>query len=173
MDGEFFPTTTGAHDVRAGAMWKGGGRMAGRKRVGRPPKFKSVEAMERLIEAYFEGCRGEVLRDADDEPVLNKFGEVVMVGARPPTMTGLALALGCKPQFEAVIRRAKSRIEQYTEERLFDRDGNRGAQFSLQNNFRGWKESRDVTLSAAEGADIMAEVRTRMAAEGQVVTDDA
>ena len=157
--------------------------MAGRKRVGRPPKFKSVEAMERLIEAYFEGCRGEVLRDADDEPVLNKYGEVVMVGARPPTMTGLALALGFadrsslldyegKPQFEAVIRRAKSRIEQYTEERLFDRDGNRGAQFSLQNNFRGWKESRDVTLSAAEGADIMAEVRTRMAAEGQVVTDD-
>lgn len=158
--------------------------MAGRNRVGRPPKFKSVEAMERLIEAYFEGCRGEVLRDADDKPVLNKFGEVVMVGARPPTMTGLALALGFadrsslldyegKPQFEAVIRIAKSRIEQYTEERLFDRDGNRGAQFSLQNNFRGWKESRDVTLSAAEGADIMAEVRTRMAAEGQVVTDDA
>lgn len=158
--------------------------MAGRKRVGRPPKFKSVEAMERLIEAYFEGCRGEVLRDADDEPVLNKYGEVVMVGARPPTMTGLALALGFadrsslldyegKPKFEAVIRRAKSRIEQYTEERLFDRDGNRGAQFSLQNNFRGWKESRDVTLSAAEGADIMAEVRTRMAAEVQVVTDDA
>ena len=158
--------------------------MAGRKRVGRPPKFKSVEAMERLIEAYFEGCRGEVLRGAGDVPVLNKYGEVVMVGARPPTMTGLALALGFadrsslldyegKPQFEAVIRRAKSRIEQYTEERLFDRDGNRGAQFSLQNNFRGWKESRDVTLSAAEGADIMAEVRTRMAAEGQVVTDDA
>ena len=158
--------------------------MAGRKRVGRPPKFKSVEAMERLIEAYFEGCRGEVLRGAGDVPVLNKYGEVVMVGARPPTMTGLALALGFadrsslldyegKPQFEAVIRRAKSRIEQYTEERLFDRDGNRGAQFSLQNNFRGWKESRDVTLSAAEGADIMAEVRTRMAAEGQVVSDDA
>ena len=158
--------------------------MADGKRVGRPPKFKSVEAMERLIEAYFEGCRGEVLRDADDEPVLNKYGEVVMVGARPPTMTGLALALGFadrsslldyegKPQFEAVIRRAKSRIEQYTEERLFDRDGNRGAQFSLQNNFRGWKESRDVTLTAAEGADIMAEVRTRMEAEVQVVSDDA
>lgn len=158
--------------------------MAGRNRVGRPPKFKSVEAMERLIEGYFEGCKGEVLRDGDEEPVLNKYGEVVMVGARPPTMTGLALALGFadrsslldyegKPQFEAVIRRAKSRIEQYTEERLFDRDGNRGAQFSLQNNFKGWKESKDVTLSTAEGADIMAEVRTRMAAEGQVVTDDA
>lgn len=150
--------------------------MSVRHAGGRPPKFRSVQAMEEMIDAYFEGCKGEVLRDAEDEPVINKWGEVVMVGARPPTMTGLALALGFadrsslldyqgKPQFEAVIRRARSRIEQYTEERLFDRDGSAGARFSLQNNFRGWRDNRDVSITAAEGTDIMAEVRSMMATE--------
>lgn len=33
---------------------------------------------------------------------------------------------------------AKSRIEMYVEERLFDKDGANGAKFSLQNNFKGW-----------------------------------
>lgn len=157
--------------------------MSAKNTGGRPPKFRSAQAMEKLIDAYFEGCKGEVLYDAEDEPVLNKWGEVVMVGKRPPTMTGLALALGFadrsslkdyqgKPQFEAVIRRAKSRIEQYTEERLFDRDGSAGARFSLQNNFNDWRDNRDVSITAAEGTDIMAEVRSRMAAEAQVVVDD-
>ena len=77
-----------------------------------------------------------------------------------------------KPQFEAVIRRARSRIEQYTEERLFDRDGSAGARFSLQNNFKGWRDNRDVSITAAEGTDIMAEVRAKMAEEAQVVARD-
>ena len=158
--------------------------MSAKHAGGRPPKFKSVAEMETLIDSYFEGCKGEVLRDDDDKPVINKWGEVVMVGNRPPTMTGLALALGFadrsslldyqgKPQFEAVIRRARSRIEQYTEERLFDREGSAGARFSLQNNFKRWKESKDVNLTAAEGTEIMAEVRARMAEEGPVVPGEA
>ena len=36
------------------------------------------------------------------------------------------------------ITRAKSYIEEYTERRLFDRDGVQGAKFSLINNFKGW-----------------------------------
>ncbi|KAA5659602.1 hypothetical protein F3G60_33715, partial [Pseudomonas aeruginosa] len=67
----------------------------------------------------------------------------------PPTVTGLALALGFnsrqsllnyqgKAEFMDTITRAKARVEQYTEERLFDRDGSNGAQFSLRNNFKGW-----------------------------------
>lgn len=150
--------------------------MAGKKAGGRPPKFRSPAAMQAKIDEYFEGCKGEILRDDDGMPVLTKRGDVVMVGERPPTMTGLALALGfadrsslldyqAKPRFEAVIVRAKSRIEQYAEERLFDRDGAAGARFSLQNNFRGWKETRDVNVSASESTDIMAEVRARMDAE--------
>ena len=39
-------------------------------------------------------------------------------------------------EFVDTITRAKARVEQYAEERLFDRDGSNGAQFSLRNNFR-------------------------------------
>jgi hypothetical protein len=38
------------------------------------------------------------------------------------------------------ITRAKARVEEYTEQRLFDRDGVNGAKFSLINNFKGWRD---------------------------------
>lgn len=149
-------------------QWKSAG--------GRPPKFTSVKKMQAKIDAYFKQCEGHLLTDEETgKPVIYK-GMPVYEDQRPPTVTGLALALGFatraslmdyqgKPQFEAIILRAKSRIEQYTEERLFDRDGNAGARFSLQNNFKGWKEKAEVSLSAAEGEDIMAEIAARMAGE--------
>ena len=128
--------------------------------AGRPPKFESVEELEQRIEAYFEDCKGELLKDDDGKPVLDKRGQPVMLGVRPPTVTGLALALGfadrrsllnyeAKAKYAKVITRAKSRIEQYAEERLYDRDGCMGARFNLRNNFRGWSDE-----SRAEGADV-------------------
>lgn len=121
---------------------------------GRPPKYKSKKEIEGLIEEYFKKCEGEILKDKDGNPVLNKYGSPCIVGSHPPTVTGLALALGFttrlalinyqgKPEFMNTIMRAKSRIEQYTEERLFDRDGVNGAKFSLKNNFKGWSENPD------------------------------
>lgn len=73
---------------------------------------------------------------------------------RPPTTAGLAYALGFqdrsslldyqgRKQFFPSVKRAKLRIEAYTEERLFDRDGVNGAKFSLTNNFKGWKNNPD------------------------------
>ena len=47
-----------------------------------------------------------------------------------------------KEEFVNTITRAKSRVEQYAEERLFDRDGSNGAQFSLKNNFKGWNADK-------------------------------
>ena len=41
------------------------------------------------------------------------------------------------------ITRAKSRVEEYAEMRLFDKDGANGAKFSLANNFKQWKEKPD------------------------------
>jgi hypothetical protein len=35
-------------------------------------------------------------------------------------------------------------VEQYAEERLFDKDGANGAKFSLANNFEGWKEKQQI-----------------------------
>ena len=117
--------------------------------VGRPPKYKCKEEIEEKIEQYFKDCEGRPLTDSKGNQIYNKWGYPVIVDKRPPTVTGLALALGFtnrlsllnyqgKKEFVNTITRAKARVEQYAEERLFDKDGTSGAQFSLRNNFKGW-----------------------------------
>lgn len=119
--------------------------------VGRPPKYKSCEEIEEKIEKYFEECEGKPLCDDDGNVLTDKYGAPIIVGKRPPTVTGLALALGFasrqallnyqgRKQFNDTITRAKSFVEKYAEERLFDREGVQGAKFSLINNFKGWSE---------------------------------
>lgn len=120
---------------------------------GRPPMYKSKEEIQEKIDKYFSDCEGEVLKDEQGTPILNKYGGVIIMGSKPPTVTGLALALGfstrqsllnyqAQDEFLDTITRAKSRVEQYAEERLFDRDGSNGAQFSLKNNFKGWNADK-------------------------------
>ena len=149
-----------------------------RHMLGPPPKFQSVEEMQEKIDAYFESCEGHVLCTEEEgpngqitkKPVLNKYGEPVIVGERPLTVTGLANALGFesrtslfryqgKKEFREVIVRAKSRIEQYTEERLFDKEGANGAKFSLQNNFRDWNEAlKEAAKSSTPAITIIADI---------------
>lgn len=115
--------------------------------------YKSKEEIQEKIDKYFSDCEGEVLKDEEGNPILNKYGGVIIMGSKPPTITGLALALGFasrqallnyqdREEFNDTIMRAKSRVEQYAEERLFDRDGSSGAQFSLKNNFKGWNADK-------------------------------
>lgn len=122
---------------------------------GRPPRYATPEAMQEVIDAYFEKCRGRVLTKSDGSVVYDKRGKPVVVDERPPTMTGLALALGfnsrqsllnykARGEFLDTTTRARSLVEQATEERLFDKDGVHGARFSLANNFDGWKEKLEL-----------------------------
>ena len=147
------------------------------KKGGRPPKFKSQKDLKARIERYFRWCEGEPLIDeTTGKPMVTKGGIPVYVGVHPPTIVGLANALDIsrqtllnyqgKKQFEEIITKAKRRVEQYAEERLYDKDGSAGARFNLQNNFKGWKNEAEVTFGAAEDVSIMAEIRARMAAEG-------
>lgn len=138
---------------------------------GRPPKFQSKEEMQEKIDAYFESCEGELLLDDAGNPVCApKVGLVYIKPPKPPTVTGLALALGfasrqslleyqAKKEFADTVTRAKSRIEEYAEARLFDRDGVNGAKFSLINNFRGWgekpKEEQDYGSNMVALAEIL------------------
>lgn len=135
--------------------------MAEKNAVGRPPTYKTKEEMQEKIEKYFQECEGKVLKNEDGTPVFDKYGNIVIYGAKPPTITGLALALGftsrqallnyqAKKEFVDTITRAKARVEQYAEERLFDRDGANGAKFSLANNFKGWNEKQSVEVSGLE-----------------------
>ena len=122
--------------------------------MGRKPTFTSAEEMQEKIDAYFASCEPELLRDRDGTPMLNKNGEPVYVGGRPMTIQGLALALGftsrqsllnykAKSEFVDTVTRARLRVEQYAAERLFDRDAQRGAQFTLEYGFGYARDAED------------------------------
>lgn len=121
---------------------------------GQKPMFTDPAEVQRLIDEYFEVCKGRLLMDdTTGKPFFDKWGHPVIVDAKPPTVTGLALALGftnrvsllnyqAKEEFADIITRAKSRVEEYAETRLYDRDGANGARFNLMCNF-GWRENKD------------------------------
>lgn len=130
--------------------------------------YKTVEEMQKKIDEYFDACEPKMLLDDDGQPVLHK-GEPIMYGGRPLTVTGLALALGFtsrqallnyqeKEEFVDAIMRAKSRVECYVEERLFDKDGANGAKFSLANNFDGWREKQQIEAEVKNDMNITVEL---------------
>ena len=135
---------------------------------GRPPKYKTVEEIQEKIDEYFEKCKGKVF-ELNGEPVMNKYGMPIIIDAEPPTVTGLALALGftgrqallnyqAKEEFVDTITRAKARVEHYAEMRLFDKDGANGAKFSLANNFEGWKEKQSIEADVNSTMNITIEL---------------
>jgi len=132
---------------------------------GSPPRYKDPAEMQSKIDGYFNRSKGELLKDDDGVPVLDKYGHVIIVDQFPPTITGLALELGFtsrlallnyedKKEFLNTISIAKARVEAYTEARLFDRDGVNGAKFSLTNNFKGWKDTQSVEYSGPNGGPL-------------------
>lgn len=138
---------------------------------GRPPKYTSPEKMQEVIDEYFLKCQGEMLTDDEGRPMLDKYSMPIVIKARPPTVTGLALALGftgrqalldyqAREEFADIVTRAKSRVEQYCEERLFDKDGQKGAAFALSHNF-GWvtKTPEAQTEDKGQGVVLMPEVK--------------
>ena len=129
--------------------------------MARPLKYKTVGELEAAIDEYFTKCKGEPLTDDDGNVMTDKYGRPIIIGAKPPTVTGLALALGftsrqallnyqAKKAFVDTITRTKTRCEEYAESRLFDRDGSRGAEFSLKYNFR-WEEQQQEAGSTDDG----------------------
>lgn len=125
-----------------------------KNKAGCPPMYKTPAEMQKVIDKYFEDCSGEYIV-IDGQVAQDKNGDPIKTKERPLTITGLALALGFsgrqallnyegKPQFMDTIKRAKSRIEQYAEERLFDKEGVNGAKFNLSNNFKGWSEKQQI-----------------------------
>lgn len=137
--------------------------------AGRPPMFTSAEEMQKLIDEYFEECDGKVLLDEEGKPMRNKDGKIIRDDRRPYTITGLALALGFnsrttllnyegKEEFMDTIMRAKSRVERYAEERLYDKHGSNGAKFSLANNFKGWTEKQTIEADVNSRVEINVEL---------------
>lgn len=97
---------------------------------GRPPKYKTPEEMQEVIDDYFYNL-------AEDEK---------------PTIVGLALALNLsrqglleyadKGEFSDTVKRAKMKVELALEQHLYS-GAVAGAIFNLKNNF-GWKDKTEV-----------------------------
>ena len=119
------------------------------------PIFRSAEEVNAKIEHYFRSC--EPVQAVDDEcaPVFDKNGApVYAVQEVPLTVSGLAIALGFGSREELLSYRGKSfaenairsallRIENYAEERLFDKGQSSGAKYFLEGNFKAWGEDGD------------------------------
>lgn len=136
--------------------------------AGAPRKWKSVKAMQEAIDAYFEKCEGEPLI-VDGSVAVDKYGVPIIINVKPPTVTGLALALGftgrqalldyqARPEFADTVTRAKSRCEEYAEARLYDKDGANGAKFSLGCNF-GWNSENEKSGDPAALAALLAALK--------------
>lgn len=143
--------------------------MAEPKKTGHPPKYKTKEEMQAKIDEYFKSCKGRVLVNKDGVPILDRYNQPVIVDAKPLTVTGLALALGfnsrqallnyqAKAEFNDTIMRAKAKVEEYAEMRLFDKDGANGAKFSLANNFKGWAEKQQIDANVDSTVNINIEL---------------
>ena len=88
--------------------------------------YKTKEEIQEKIDAYFKECEGQPFI-VDGKPIFDKNGAPIMIGKRPLTVTGLALALGFtsrqallnyqdKEEFVDTIARAKAVVERYAEE---------------------------------------------------------
>lgn len=139
------------------------------EKVGRPPMYNSKEEIQEKIDKYFEDCKGTVLTNKDGDILVDKNGLPIVINEKPLTITGLAIALGFnsrqtllnyqgKEEFMDTITRAKAKVEQYAEERLFDKDGANGAKFSLANNFEGWKEKQQIDAEVNSKVNINIEL---------------
>ena len=140
-------------------------------------KFMSPEHLQCMVNEYFESCNGPV-SDKWGQLVYDKGGNLVKVQVKPYTLSGLALYLGVSTQtlkkyreglvddfldelyaetddrltFAKVVMNAKQTIEAYAEGRLYDKDGQRGAQFVLDccYNWVSHKEQADIRKSKAD-----------------------
>ena len=82
----------------------------GKNKGGRPPRYKTAEEMQKVIDEYFEECTGRLYTDEKGEPKLDRFGNEIYLGAKPLTVTGLALALGFNSRLALLNYQGQRRV---------------------------------------------------------------
>lgn len=136
--------------------------------IGRPPKYKTPQEMQRIIDLYFLACKvhqtgdTDLLNDCSDEDllVINDIDDV------KPTVTGLAYALDLtrrglidyeeKDDFYHTVKKGKQRIEKYLEQNLYGQSVV-GTIFNLKNNY-AWKDKTETELSGELKIDQLSDV---------------
>lgn len=131
---------------------------AEKNKGGRPLKFKTVEELDKKIDAYFESCWEQKI-DMFGNPIFQKnragekdYDKPVMVQVRPYTMTGLAVELNTdrktllnyknNMRYFPSIKRALQKCQAYAESSLFVGKNPSGAIFNLKNNYEDWEDKQ-------------------------------
>lgn len=133
--------------------------------MGKPRMYKTPEEMQQKIDAYFSSCEFHYKTDDQGRLILNGSGQPIKEGGCPPTLTGLQNALGFRSrqtmlnyrgrrEFRDMLLLARSRCEQYAEERLFDRDGYFGAAWVLTYCY-GWGKDGEEEKSSSPTVQIL------------------
>jgi hypothetical protein len=125
--------------------------------AGRPPKYKTPEEMQRIIDLYFLACKVRMTGNTDLLEDLPEDDLLIVndIEGSMPTVSGLSYTLGLtrqglieyngKHEFSDTVKDAKQRIEMFLEERLYH-TGCTGTIFNLKNNY-GWKDKQDIEMS--------------------------
>lgn len=136
--------------------------------MARPLKYKTTRQMQDLIDSYFDACitnkKAESIDLAQFEELPEDVKEKIEAAEKVtldtiPTVSGLAVVLDLtrqglinyegKPAFVDTVKRAKQRIEAFSEQRLHHGSAV-GMIFSLKNNF-GWKDKTEQEIGNLEG----------------------
>lgn len=130
-------------------------------------KWRSPKQLQALVDEYFDSCYGPVRNPKTGGFYENEDGTLTIGQIKPFTISGLALythietqtlreykketidSLGWPtdtdydgPQYSEIMLEAVKRVENYAEERLYDRDGFGGGRFVLNAAFK-WTEKKE------------------------------
>ena len=114
--------------------------------AGRPRLYKNAKQLQKAVDEYWEG-----ITNPQDGTL-----------KEPPTVTGLALALGFADrrsfydyeqngEFSYTIKRARTQVENFAEQRLYS-NSPAGAIFALKNF--GWSDKQEMEHSGPGGTPI-------------------
>ena len=118
--------------------------------VGSPPMYSDPLEMQRVCDNYFNWC------DRQTKTIIRNKNEKIIY--KPYTVSGLTLALGFasvqslldyekKPQFSDIIKKAKLRVANWTEEKASNGEIDTVfGMFSLKCNF-GWVEKQEINFT--------------------------
>ena len=129
--------------------------------MSRPLKYKDTKQVEKIIEEYFTDCDNREapytligLSNALDINRSTLYRYRDYKACNNDDIQGYdALVDKTKAELCTIITRAVERIEQYTVERLFDKDSYKGAQFLLACNY-GYRNTQVLELQSDKDINI-------------------
>ena len=121
---------------------------------GRPAIYTSIDDMQESVDTYFI----DIARNRAAIRLQEPLPDNTSTDNWHPTVTGLATAIGMdregiktygkRDEFSYTIKRARNRVQEYLEQRLYD-SSPAGAIFNLKNNY-GWRDEKHLSVDTQE-----------------------